>query len=206
MSGAGHPGGERVATGIPGLDRMLGGGLVGSRPYLLTGSTGSGKSLVSLTFLLEGIRRGEEVLLVAVDRASVGDHGERPVVRLGPFRRPHAGREPRDKSVQAHGRGPGDPNVNRPEDDARHLPGREARRRHRGHRDPGDPAQAASADERHAVHPRGRRFHDVDPPVRGQVLDRPPGRAHRDPVAPPVPFRVGRHDPHHRHPERIRGS
>ncbi|MGP8073226.1 MAG: RAD55 family ATPase [Thermoplasmata archaeon] len=67
MSGAGHPGGERVATGIPGLDRMLGGGLVGSRPYLLTGSTGSGKSLVSLTFLLEGIRRGEEVLLVAVD-------------------------------------------------------------------------------------------------------------------------------------------
>ena len=67
MSGAGLPGGERVATGIPGLDRMLGGGLIGGRPYLLTGSTGSGKSLVSLTFLLEGIRRGEEVLLVAVD-------------------------------------------------------------------------------------------------------------------------------------------
>ncbi len=58
---------ERVPTGIPGLDRMLGGGLLAHRPYLVTGSTGSGKSLLGLTFLLEGIRRGEEVLLVAVD-------------------------------------------------------------------------------------------------------------------------------------------
>ena len=58
---------ERVATGIPGLDRMLGGGLLAHRPYLVTGSTGSGKSLLALTFLLEGLRRGEEVLLVAVD-------------------------------------------------------------------------------------------------------------------------------------------
>jgi KaiC/GvpD/RAD55 family RecA-like ATPase len=58
---------ERVATGVPGLDRMLGGGLIAGRPYLLTGATGSGKTLLSLTFLLEGLRRGEEVLLVAVD-------------------------------------------------------------------------------------------------------------------------------------------
>lgn len=57
----------RVPTGVPGLDRMLGGGLIGGRPYLLTGGTGSGKSLLGLTFLLEGIRRGEEVLLVAID-------------------------------------------------------------------------------------------------------------------------------------------
>jgi KaiC/GvpD/RAD55 family RecA-like ATPase len=67
MSAAELPVAARVATGIPGLDRMLGGGLIGGRPYLLTGSTGSGKSLLSLTFLLEGIRRGEDVLLVAVD-------------------------------------------------------------------------------------------------------------------------------------------
>lgn len=57
----------RVRTGIPGLDRMLGGGLIAGRPYLVTGATGSGKTLLSLTFLLEGIRLGEEVLLVAVD-------------------------------------------------------------------------------------------------------------------------------------------
>ncbi len=58
---------HRVATGIPGLDRMLGGGLVAGRPYLVTGGTGSGKTLLGLTFLIEGITRGEEVLLVAVD-------------------------------------------------------------------------------------------------------------------------------------------
>jgi KaiC/GvpD/RAD55 family RecA-like ATPase len=57
----------RVPTGIPGLDRMLGGGLMAGRPYLVTGGTGSGKTLLGLTFLLEGVRRGEEVLLVAVD-------------------------------------------------------------------------------------------------------------------------------------------
>ncbi len=58
---------ERVSTGIPGLDRMLGGGLWPGRPYLLTGGTGSGKTLIGMRFLLEGIKRSEPVLLVAVD-------------------------------------------------------------------------------------------------------------------------------------------
>ena len=58
---------RRVSTGVPGLDRMLGGGLIAGRPYLLTGGSGSGKTLLGLTFLLDGLRRGEEVLLVAVD-------------------------------------------------------------------------------------------------------------------------------------------
>lgn len=57
----------RVSTGIPGLDRMLGGGLMRGRPYLVSGGTGSGKTLLGLSFLLEGLRQGEEVLLVAVD-------------------------------------------------------------------------------------------------------------------------------------------
>ncbi len=46
---------------------MLGGGLLPARPYLLTGGTGCGKSLLALRFLLEGIQRGEEVLFIAVD-------------------------------------------------------------------------------------------------------------------------------------------
>ncbi|HTW55154.1 MAG TPA: ATPase domain-containing protein [Thermoplasmata archaeon] len=58
---------QRVTTGVPGLDRLLGGGLIPGRPYLVTGATGSGKTLLGLTFLLEGLRLGEEVLLVAVD-------------------------------------------------------------------------------------------------------------------------------------------
>ena len=57
----------RISTGVPGLDRMLGGGLVASRPYLVTGGTGSGKTLLGLSFLMDGLRHGEQVLLVAVD-------------------------------------------------------------------------------------------------------------------------------------------
>lgn len=57
----------RASIGIPGIDRMFGGGLIAGRPYLITGGTGSGKTLLALSFLLEGIRQGEEVLLVAVD-------------------------------------------------------------------------------------------------------------------------------------------
>lgn len=57
----------RVGSGVPGLDRMLYGGLLPGRPYLVSGATGSGKTLLGLQFLLEGIRVGEPVLLVAVD-------------------------------------------------------------------------------------------------------------------------------------------
>jgi KaiC/GvpD/RAD55 family RecA-like ATPase len=64
---AAEPVSPRVPTGVPGLDRMLGGGLMAGRPYLVTGGSGSGKTLLGITFLLEGMRRGEEVLLVAVD-------------------------------------------------------------------------------------------------------------------------------------------
>ena len=67
MSDASELTAPRVSIGTPGLDRMLGGGLVAGRPYLVTGGTGSGKTLFALAFLLEGLRRGEDVLLVAVD-------------------------------------------------------------------------------------------------------------------------------------------
>jgi KaiC/GvpD/RAD55 family RecA-like ATPase len=58
---------ERLSTGVPGLDRMLAGGLIPGRPYLVTGGTGSGKTLLGLSFLLDGVRQSERVLLVAVD-------------------------------------------------------------------------------------------------------------------------------------------
>ena len=57
----------RVSTGTPGLDRMLEGGLVGRRPYLIVGPSGTGKTTLALQFLIEGIRRGERVLLVTME-------------------------------------------------------------------------------------------------------------------------------------------
>ena len=57
----------RVSTGTPGLDEMLQGGLVGRRPYLMVGPSGTGKTSLALQFLCEGVRQGEQVLLVTME-------------------------------------------------------------------------------------------------------------------------------------------
>lgn len=56
----------RVATGIAGLDDILGGGLPARRFHLVQGDPGVGKTTVGLQFLLEGRRRGERGLYVAL--------------------------------------------------------------------------------------------------------------------------------------------
>lgn len=56
----------RVSTGSEGLDDILGGGLDPSRMYLYEGRPGTGKTTISLQFLLEGVRRGERVLYVTL--------------------------------------------------------------------------------------------------------------------------------------------
>ncbi|MFQ5837219.1 MAG: RAD55 family ATPase [Thermoplasmata archaeon] len=58
---------NRVSTGIEGLDKMLYGGLIPGRPYVVTAPPGSGKSILGIHFLLEGIKNGESVIMVAVD-------------------------------------------------------------------------------------------------------------------------------------------
>lgn len=57
----------RVATGIKGLDKMLNGGLLEGRPYIVSGPAGSGKTILSMQFLLEGLEGGERVLYVALE-------------------------------------------------------------------------------------------------------------------------------------------
>jgi circadian clock protein KaiC len=56
----------RDATGIEGLDDILGGGLPKHRLYLTKGSPGVGKTTMALTFLREGVRRGERVLYITL--------------------------------------------------------------------------------------------------------------------------------------------
>lgn len=55
-----------VATGIEGLDNVLSGGLRPNRLYLIEGVPGSGKTTLSLQFLLEGARLGEAVLYITL--------------------------------------------------------------------------------------------------------------------------------------------
>lgn len=50
---------DRAGTGVEGLDDLLGGGLPRGSTTILEGGTGSGKTLLSFSFLLEGARRGE---------------------------------------------------------------------------------------------------------------------------------------------------
>lgn len=57
----------RVSTGIAGVDKMLGGGLIPGRPYVLSGTSGSGKTTFAIQFLQQGVKKGERALLVAVD-------------------------------------------------------------------------------------------------------------------------------------------
>jgi len=58
---------ERVASGILGLDQLLEGGFPKGRSILVTGEPGTGKTIFSLQFLVEGLSRGEKGIYVAAD-------------------------------------------------------------------------------------------------------------------------------------------
>ena len=79
--GADKQGGDLVATGIDGLDAILGGGLTGERVYLIEGVPGSGKTTIAMQFLMEGARLGEKVLYITLSeteaelRAVADSHG-----------------------------------------------------------------------------------------------------------------------------------
>jgi circadian clock protein KaiC len=64
---ASRPPAERVATGVAGLDNLLGGGLPRGSATILQGATGTGKTLLSVQFLLEGARTGEKGILFTLE-------------------------------------------------------------------------------------------------------------------------------------------
>jgi circadian clock protein KaiC len=61
----------KAPTGIPGLDEITFGGLPAGRPTLVAGGPGSGKTLLGVSFLVEGARRFDEpgVLLTFEEKA-----------------------------------------------------------------------------------------------------------------------------------------
>jgi circadian clock protein KaiC len=50
---------ERLSTGVPGMDEMIGGGVIAGDAVMLTGPAGSGKSTVATQFMAAGLANGE---------------------------------------------------------------------------------------------------------------------------------------------------
>jgi circadian clock protein KaiC len=61
---------ERCATGVEGLDAILEGGIPRGNMVLVAGSVGTGKTTLSLEFLVRGAERGERSLFISVTEAS----------------------------------------------------------------------------------------------------------------------------------------
>jgi len=58
---------ERVPAGIPGFDKLIEGGFEKNSTNLVVGSTGSGKTIFTVQFLIQGIRCGENVLYITFE-------------------------------------------------------------------------------------------------------------------------------------------
>jgi circadian clock protein KaiC len=58
----------RLSTGVPGLDRMMGGGVPVGTSVLIAGPSGSGKTVLSMQFLTEGAKLGQPGLLALFEK------------------------------------------------------------------------------------------------------------------------------------------
>jgi len=61
---------ERLKSGIDGLDNILGGGFLKSTTIMVEGASGTGKTVMGIHYLLEGIKHGEKGLLLATEESA----------------------------------------------------------------------------------------------------------------------------------------
>src|SRR6266581_3635491 len=73
---------QRIPSGIPGFDQIVGGGLIRDRVYLLGGPAGAGKTIFSTQFLYNGISKDNDNIIVldAISSRLGLSSGERYVV------------------------------------------------------------------------------------------------------------------------------
>lgn len=55
---------DATSTGVPGLDELMNGGLIPGRMYLVRGEPGTGKTMLGMEFLAEGLANGETALFI----------------------------------------------------------------------------------------------------------------------------------------------
>jgi circadian clock protein KaiC len=61
---------EKLNVGIPSLDTMLFGGIHKFSTTLVTGASGTGKTIMAMSFMLEGAKRGERGLYIAFEEST----------------------------------------------------------------------------------------------------------------------------------------
>ena len=60
---------QKISTGIKGLDKLLCGGIYKNSTTLITGASGSGKTITALHFIVEGAKRGEKSLFIEFEES-----------------------------------------------------------------------------------------------------------------------------------------
>lgn len=58
---------RRIKTGIPGLDALTEGGFIQNSAYLVTGETGTGKTIFGCQYLLCGLEKGESGVYISME-------------------------------------------------------------------------------------------------------------------------------------------
>jgi KaiC/GvpD/RAD55 family RecA-like ATPase len=58
---------DRVKVGIPGLDDMLGGGLIAGSIACIIGTFGTGKTTFSLEFVWDGLKKNEKIIYISLE-------------------------------------------------------------------------------------------------------------------------------------------
>ena len=72
---------RKVPTGIVGLDRMFGGGFPENSTIIVAGGPGSGKTILSIQFLMRGILEGESCIFLSLGESQ--DRVQRNVETFG---------------------------------------------------------------------------------------------------------------------------
>src|SRR5450432_4024429 len=65
---ADHPLTHRLATGVQGLDELIGGGIPSGYSVLIAGPSGSGKTVLSNQFIIEGAERGDKGIVAIFEK------------------------------------------------------------------------------------------------------------------------------------------
>jgi circadian clock protein KaiC len=60
-------GGQRLSTGVVGLDELMGGGITAGDSLVLAGSTGTGKTTFAMQFVAAGLRAGERAVIAVFE-------------------------------------------------------------------------------------------------------------------------------------------